>query len=307
MPQLQLYFTTFKYIWEEEINLPYLLSALNSTEYFTLLVKDLCQLYDENEAKALSYWIFEDILLIKRAHLKIIEKEFNLGEELKLNQVKVRLLKGEPLQYILGYAWFKDLVYKVNPSVLIPRPETEELVDWVLSEQHNSNSFLDIGTGSGCIAISLKHALPLKEVTAVDISEEALAVAASNAKQNNCKVNFIIASALSSSGHQTLQNLNAEVWVSNPPYILASEITQMHPNVLEFEPHLALFVNDIDPLLFYKEITDAFIGSNRTHSLYFETSEFYEEALNQWLPSTGLKSHLRKDMQGKTRMLKLMK
>lgn len=280
---------------------------MNSTEYFNSLVNDLCQLYEVNEAKALSYWVFEDVLLIKRTHINLIEKELSLGEELKLNQIKERLLKGEPLQYILGYAWFKDLVFKVNSSVLIPRPETEELVDWVLSEQGHSNSFLDIGTGSGCIAISIKHALPTKEVMAVDISEEALAVAASNAKQNNCKVNFSIASALGLTGHHTLQNLNAEVWVSNPPYILEAEKSQMHPNVLEFEPHLALFVEDEDPLLFYKEITKAFLGSTRTHSLYFETSEFYEEALNQWLPTTGLKNHLRKDMHGKVRMLKLMK
>ena len=271
------------------------------------MVEDLRKVYESDESRAIAYWIFEDVLLIKRAHIKLIEKELSLGEELKLNQIKERLLKGEPLQYILGYAWFKDLVFKVNSSVLIPRPETEELVDWVLSEQYEANSFLDIGTGSGCIAISLKHALPTKEVMAVDISEEALSMAASNAKQNNCKVNFIAASALGLTGHQTLQNLNAEVWVSNPPYILEAEKSQMHPNVLEFEPHLALFVEDEDPLLFYKEITKAFLGSTRTHSLYFETSEFYEEALNLWLPTTGLKNHLRKDMQGKVRMLKLMK
>ena len=280
---------------------------MNSTEYFNALVNDLCQLYDENEAKALSYWIFEDILLIKRAHLKIIEKELDLGEELKLNQVKARLLKGEPLQYILGYAWFKDLVLKVNGQVLIPRPETEELVDWILSEQAEAGSFLDIGTGSGCIAIALKRGFPAGKFVAIDVSEGALEVATENAKQNHCLIQFEKVSALTSEGQMALQSYEAEVWVSNPPYILAAEMPQMHPNVLEFEPHLALFVNDTDPLLFYKEITNAFLGSNRTHSLYFETSEFYEEALNQWLPSTGLKSHLRKDMQGKTRMLKLMK
>ncbi len=280
---------------------------MKSTEYFNALVNDLCQLYDENEAKALSYWIFEDILLIKRAHLKIIEKDLDLGEELKLNQVKARLLKGEPLQYILGYAWFKDLVLKVNSRVLIPRPETEELVNWILAEQTEANSFLDIGTGSGCIAIALKKTLPKSEVVAIDVSESALEIAAENAKQNHCLIQFAQVSALTTEGQLTLQSYEAEVWVSNPPYILAVEMPLMHPNVLEFEPHLALFVADEDPLLFYKEITRAFIGSNRTHSLYFETSEFYEEALNQWLPSTGLKSHLRKDMQGKTRMLKLMK
>jgi release factor glutamine methyltransferase len=211
------------------------------------------------------------------------------------------------LQYILGYAWFKDLVLKVNSQVLIPRPETEELVDWILSEQAEAGSFLDIGTGSGCIAVALKKALPKSELMAIDVSEGALEVARENAKQNNCQIQFTQVSALSAEGQLALQSLEAEVWVSNPPYILATEMPQMHPNVLEFEPHLALFVNDTDPLLFYKEITKAFLGSNRTHSLYFETSEFYEEALNQWLPSTGLKSHLRKDMQGKTRMLKLMK
>ena len=271
------------------------------------MVQDLKKVYDEDESRAIAYWLYEDVLLIKRAHIKLIEKELSFGEELKLNQIKERLLKGEPLQYIFGYAWFKELVFKVSPDVLIPRPETEELVDWVLQEQPNASAILDIGTGSGCIAITLKVALPHCQVTAMDISEKALEMAMINAKQLQASIKLLHASALNLEGQKEMQAQSAEVWVSNPPYILDSEKQQMHANVLAFEPHLALFVQDSDPLQFYKAITDAFIGSTQTHSLYFETSEFYEENLLEWLPTTGLKYHLRKDMQGKLRMLKLMK
>jgi release factor glutamine methyltransferase len=280
---------------------------LNSTEYFNSLVQDLTKVYDQDESRALAYWVFEDVLLIKRAHIKLIEKELSFGEELKLNQIKERLLKGEPLQYIFGYAWFKDLVFKVSPDVLIPRPETEELVDWLVQEQSQLGSILDIGAGSGCIAIAVKVALPHCQVTAMDISDKALEMVSINAKQQRVPIGILHASALTKEGQSAMQAQAAEVWVSNPPYILDSEKQQMHQNVLAFEPHLALFVHDTDPLQFYKAITDAFIGSTQTHSLYFETSEFYEENLLEWLPTTGLKYHLRKDMHGKLRMLKLMK
>ncbi|MBU3663709.1 MAG: peptide chain release factor N(5)-glutamine methyltransferase [Bacteroidetes bacterium] len=280
---------------------------MNTLTYFQNLCKDLEGLYPEEEAKAIAYWIFEDVLLIKRAHLKLIEKELDLGEELKLEQIKNRLLKGEPIQYILGYAWFRDLVFKVNSAVLIPRPETEELVAWVLEEQATQDSFLDIGTGSGCIAVSLKNVFKQATVFALDVSPEALEVANENAKQNVCKIQFLLGSILEKETQLNVQLLNAKVWVSNPPYIAEEEKASMHKNVLDFEPHLALFVGAADPLLFYKTITQAFLGSTQTHTLYFELSEFYTEALENWLPQTQLKYRLKKDAQGKTRMLKLEK
>jgi len=284
-----------------------LANTLTTLTYFQQLSTALLGLYPEEEAKAIAYWIFEDVLLIKRAHIKLIEKELDLGEELKLEQIKNRLLKGEPIQYILGYAWFRDLVFKVNNDVLIPRPETEELVSWVLEEQATQESFLDIGTGSGCIAVSIKNALKQATVFALDVSPEALEVAKYNAKQNACKIEFILGSILEKETLLKVQELNAKVWVSNPPYIADEEKASMHKNVLDFEPHLALFVRDIDPLLFYKSITQAFLGSNQTHTLYFELSEFYTQALENWLPQTQLKYRLKKDAQGKPRMLKLEK
>lgn len=280
---------------------------MTTITFFQHLSTALQGLYPEEEAKAIAYWVFEDVLLIKRAHIRLIEKELDLGEELKLEQIKNRLLKGEPIQYILGYAWFRDLVFKVNGNVLIPRPETEELVGWIVEEQATQDSFLDIGTGSGCIAVSIKKEINQANVLALDVSSEALEVAKYNAKQNTCKIEFILGSILEKETQQNMQELNAKVWVSNPPYIAVEEKTSMHKNVLDFEPHLALFVNNPDPLLFYKTITQAFLGSNQTHTLYFELSEFYTEALENWLPQTQLKYRLKKDAQGKPRMLKLEK
>jgi release factor glutamine methyltransferase len=285
---------------------------MDIVKYFDESVLQLQALYPENEAKELMYWLYEDILLIKKAHLHLFSKELSFTEELQLNTLKNRLLTGEPIQYVLGYAYFMDLIIHVNPTVLIPRPETEELVQAVITAYKNwaepkPLAILDICTGSGCIALALKKALAEPSLFALDISEEAIETAQHNATQLKLPIFFKQLSVLDETGINYLQQTEAAIWVSNPPYISEAEKAQMHINVLQHEPHLALFVESQDIILFYRKISQAFCLNPKAQELYFEISEFQVELLTQMAKDLQLKASFKKDLQEKWRILVLKK
>ena len=225
------------------------------------------------------------------------------NEEMLFAEISTRLQAGEPIQYITGTTEFYKNTHFVNPSVLIPRPETEELVDWIISDQQFKPDLkcMDIGTGSGCIINSL--ALNLKgSFTGVDVSESALTVAKRNGDALESNVVFKIVDILKS----VTRGEGFDVIVSNPPYIPFKDKVEMKRNVLDFEPDLALFVPDEDPLLFYKSIIE-FSKRNLSKDgvLYFEIHEGYEDRLKVMIQEKNSRFEFRKDMQGKTRMLKI--
>jgi len=221
------------------------------------IVQSINTIYGEDEAVAISYHLLEDMLGINRAGVLSGSRVISVNEHEKIQRALQRLLTHEPLQYVTGKAHFYGMEFKVNRHVLIPRPETEELVQLILQSpvaNRSSPSILDIGTGSGCIPIALNKNLPAAKVFAIDISTDALTVAKENAAINKVEVSFIEADILSPEIDQKLPQ-QFDVIVSNPPYITYSERHEMLSKVLEHEPHLALFVPDNDPLLFYKAIT----------------------------------------------------
>ena len=216
-----------------------------------------------------------------------------------------RLKKQEPIQYILGYCDFCGLRFKVTPATLIPRPETSELVEWVASEATGSESILDIGTGSGCIAISLAHRLQQSKVTAWDISHDALAVAAENSKANGYNVTFEHVDILA---YQPT-DAQFDIIVSNPPYIKENEKEAMHSNVLDWEPHTALFVPDSDPLLFYRTIAEkGLVLLKPGGRLYFEINRAHGNETMEMLAALGYTGiELRKDFAENDRMIRAVK
>ena len=214
------------------------------------MISELSSVYEMDELNSIFNLLAEDYLKIPRSKI-LLANEIDLNESnqtLFLSALE-RLKTHEPIQYVLGKTTFMDLEFKVNSSVLIPRPETEELVRLILKEDLDGKEILDIGTGSGCIAVSLAKNLPKAKVTALDISIDALEVAKENAKLNNVSIEFINADIFE---FQT--NKKYDIIVSNPPYVIESEKFEMKKNVLGFEPELALFVNDKNPLKYFQEI-----------------------------------------------------
>ena len=231
----------------------------------------------------------------------------SLVEEEKLKLALIELKKERPLQYILGTAYFLDLELEVNAAVLIPRPETEELVHWILSDKDKLNplTILDIGTGSGCIAISLKKTAQLWNVAALDVSEQALDVAHRNASKNEVSIQFHLEDILDKK--QWLIPL--DVIVSNPPYVVPSEKEQMLSNVLDYEPDLALFVPEEDPLLFYKRIIEfAHQNLKPSGALYFEINPIFVDELVTFFKKFTFDSvEVRNDYLNRPRMIKAIK
>ncbi len=232
---------------------------------FTSLRKQLLALYDESEARAITLLLAEDAFGMSRTDVYMgKDRDFSAEQSERLAYLSARLMEGEPVQYVLGKASFCGRMFGVNGSVLIPRPETEELVEWAKNEAEtmannanvNNNQplrILDVGTGSGCIAIMLKLLIPQADVWAMDISPDALAVAQSNAERLGAKVNFLCHD-MEQPLPPTLQPF--DLIVSNPPYIMDKEQTVMRRNVLDYEPHTALFVPDDDPLRFYRALCE---------------------------------------------------
>nr|WP_199156343.1 peptide chain release factor N(5)-glutamine methyltransferase [Pedobacter sp. ASV2] len=269
-------------------------------------ISDLKNVYDLDEAKALFSLSAEHILNLSPIKLRVQQAVSLLYDDYqKLLSILEELKSGKPIQHIIGEAHFYGSVFKVNENVLIPRPETEELVDWIIAEIQKTGiqklDILDIGTGSGCIPISIKKYLPESSITTIDVSAKAIAQAKENAIILEQKINFIEADILTYKSNEKY-----DVIVSNPPYIRILEQRDMHKNVLTFEPHLALFVSDENPLIFYNVIAD-FALSNLTENgqLFFEINEYLGTETIEMLKNKGFNDvELRKDMQGKDRMVK---
>ena len=275
--------------------------------------EELQELYDESEIKALTKNSLMHALKISATGLHTNKKEKLTDRQVQDALVVLKRLKAyEPFQYITGETDFMGYTFKVNKNVLIPRPETEELVEWITGEMKslkfnlkNNCKILDIGTGSGCIAISLKKNVPGSEVTALDISEEALKVASQNAELNNVKIDFIKSDILKAGPE--LSKKTFDVVVSNPPYISSHEKMHLHRNVTDHEPHIALFVEGKDPLLFYEHISylasEFFLKPGGF--LYFEMNELYGPDILEIMQSNGFSDIvIKKDMSGKNRMIR---
>jgi release factor glutamine methyltransferase len=282
---------------------------LTYNQAFYKLKDQLQQLYDATEAAAICHVFMEYVTgLSKMERLDRKEESFTESQQHVFDNKSKELLKGKPIQYITTGAWFRSNKFFVNENVLIPRPETEELVQWITDEvvsQPNSQlQILDIGTGSGCIPISLKSALPEARVTAIDISYEALAVAQINASEINVAVELIKLDFLNPSQHNKLGSY--DVIVSNPPYIPAEEKARLHKNVKDFEPGIALFVPDNDALVFYKAI--ALFGKthlNANGCIYCEMDAAHAEECKKLFEGEGYKNvEIKKDMHGNWRMLR---
>jgi len=276
---------------------------MNSTIQY--IKEELKGLYPNSEVTAFIRLITEHIF--KRDYYKIlISHDFkpDTAADQMIREIVGRLKNFEPIQYILGETVFHGLKINVNPGVLIPRPETEELTEWIVSSfTWDSPAILDIGTGSGCIALSLKHFIPDSKVSGMDYSEAAIQTARLNAKVNQLNVNFFRSDI-------KLWNLtdwqNYDIIVSNPPYVLEKEKREMSDNVLKFEPEDALFVKDKEPLEFYNIIT-RFARSCLTETgwLYFEINESFGRELVKLMSDEGFKNvELKKDINGKERMLR---
>jgi release factor glutamine methyltransferase len=282
-------------------------------EIYDRMTDRLKAVYDQREAASVTGLVLESRLGIRRID-RILRKSESLSapQEAQLQSDLLALLQNKPVQYVLGEAWFDGLLLKVDGHVLIPRPETEELVHWVVDgvktkSKAKSNSrtpaILDIGTGSGCIPIALKKHLPHVNIQALDVSPQALMLAQDNARRIQTDIGFLLLDFLDEATWSTLPGY--DVIISNPPYIPDSEKSGIHARVLGNEPHLALFVPDNDPLLFYKKIA----RFSRTHlcaegALYIEINESSGDSTMQLLKEEGFTQIiLQRDLQGKDRMI----
>lgn len=277
-------------------------------EYRNQFIQALTSMYGEGEAESFFYLILEEKQKLKRIDLalhpdlEISEKEIVVWNSI-LEQLKLEI----PIQYLLGKTSFYGLDFEVNANVLIPRPETEELVDWILESQKSKVEsqkvkILDIGTGSGCIAVSLAKNLPNAEVFAIDVSEKALATAKKNAKLNEVEVAFISQNILET----TDLGQEFDIIVSNPPYVRNLEKEEIKKNVLDNEPHLALFVEDNDALIFYRKIAElAQKNLSDSGQLYFEINQYLGKEMIDLLEEMSFKNiELRKDIYENDRMMR---
>ena len=273
-------------------------------------VSDLSVLYEDREAQNIFYLAFEELFGMNKTDVVLnLAKEADKDQITAMDKLKVQLIDGRPYQYIVGSAWFMNLSFLVNENVLIPRPETEELVQWVMEENDDAElRVLDIGTGSGIIPISLVVSREKWLISACDISQEALAVAMENAEKllPNAWIDFYPEDILNP--RKTYSN-KLDIIVSNPPYVLESDKVSMSKSVVDHEPRLALFVENDDVLLFYRHIaTYASKNLNDGAKLYFEIHESQGEAVVDLLISHGFTNiDLRRDMQGKDRMVRAIK
>ena len=271
----------------------------NILSYFR---EELSAVADEREITSWYYISMEYLLVYNRSDCIINSNQLlNKSQLSKIKQIVAELKTHKPIQYIFGKTEFYGLKIKVNEHTLIPRPETEQLVDWILKE--NFVTALDIGTGSGCIPIALAKNTDAK-VLAIDVSEDALLIAEENAKNNEVEIDFI---------HQDILQTNSlqkvDLIVSNPPYVLESEKEIMQENVLDYEPELALFIEDKNPLIFYKKIASlAFNFLNENGKLFFEINAKFGKETIEMLADIGFVNiELKKDMNDKDRMIKAIK
>jgi len=275
---------------------------------FEHIKTELQGLYPDTEIRSFSYLMIEKLTGFSRSKIVVNKNTlFSDNQRHEIDSFIKKLKIFVPIQYILSETEFYGLMFTVNESVLIPRPETEELVDWIRNENDRSANLniLDIGTGSGCIAIVLKHEFPNAVLDAFDISAKALETARKNAIQNKLEVNFEEVDILKTKGF----NREWDIIVSNPPYIPEQEKSEIQPNVLDHEPHLALFVPDADPLLFYRHI--ALFAQKHLKSkgkLYFEIHRDAGQTCLDLLAGMGFQDvKLRRDISGNDRMVRAVK
>lgn len=284
-------------------------------DFKSVFTKQLSSVYPQSEIDSFFFILIEEILGFKRID-SVLKADFLISSDVlnQLQNITERLLKEEPIQYITGNTEFYGLPFLVNKNTLIPRPETEELVEWIItevSEIHGKNitnfSILDIGTGTGCIPISIKHNLPNAIVSAIDVSLEALKVARKNAKLNTVEINFIEQDILNTDDlNQVLDSKKIDIIVSNPPYVRNLEKAEIKNNVLENEPHLALFVEDNNPLIFYDKIANLAVKHlTKNGLLFFEINQYLGKETVEILNKKGFKNiELKKDFVGNDRMIK---
>ena len=283
-------------------------STKSSKTLFNQLVSEITAVYDENEAKSIVYLLLENTLNLSKTDI-LLDK--NISQSYDFQDVITRLKTHEPIQYIIGETEFYGRKFKVTPATLIPRQETEELIQLIIDNEQLIKSIacklniLDIGTGSGCIAISLACELPNSQVYAYDISEEALKIAKENAERNGANIIFEKVDILEPF---TVHLLPFTVIVSNPPYVMNAEKLQMEKNVLAYEPHLALFVEDSDPLIFYKAIAE-FAAKNLINSglCVVEINQAFGLETAELFWNQGFRYvEVVKDMFGKDRFVKVV-
>lgn len=279
---------------------------------FRQIVDTLVPKVEEREARALAFVVLEDAFGLSHTDIYLgKDTAFSEDDTIRLEKILRRLEQGEPVQYVIGTAQFCNLTFRVTPDTLIPRPETEELVGWVASllPFEAPCSVLDVGTGTGCIAISLAKQFPRAQVTAWDISEGALAVARQNAETNGVTVDFCQKDVLEvvNESAASAPSSDALYIVSNPPYICERERTEMEAHVLDYEPASALFVPDTDPLLFYRAL--ARLGQQlHAAAVLVEINQAYGQETVRMFQSSGYSNvELRRDIYGKDRMIKAVR
>lgn len=263
------------------------------------------KIYEIREAETIAFWLFENVTALKKWEIRNEEKQISPEQYNTILSHLEKLLLHTPIQYVLHEAWFYKRKFYVDDRVLIPRPETEELVEWIIKENKHQPALqiLDIGTGSGCIPISLKKELPQASFTSLDVSDGAIEVAKKNAKSLDAKISFIQQDFLDSDSWKTLPIF--DLIVSNPPYIPFADKEILDKNVVNFEPSVALFVPDQNPFIFYEKIA-AFAVSHlsRKGTIYVEVHEDYAKNVQIIFESKGFQTQTRKDLYGKERMIK---
>lgn len=287
---------------------------MTTQEAYNDFLHKLEKLYEKREAAAISDWLFENVTGLKKTE-RLIHKNVKLNAQagMQIESHLRELLQHKPVQYVLHEAWFYKMKFFVNEEVLIPRPETEELVSWIAEDirrtmydvRCNELQILDIGTGSGCIAISLKKELENAQITAIDISEEALAVAKKNAEALQTPIDFLKIDFLDESLWNSLNMY--DVIVSNPPYIPETEKEKLAKNVTAFEPGIALFVQKNEPFIFYEKIAKF----TRSHliaggNIFVEIHEDYSAEVEQIFKRYNFKAEIKEDIYGNKRMIKAM-
>jgi release factor glutamine methyltransferase len=272
-----------------------------------LLIASLTGLYDEREASGICSLVMEQLTALPKS-LRLLHKSDQLtpGQEILFNRYKEELLKLRPVQYVLGEAWFGNLPFYVNEQVLIPRPETEELADWLLKDESSARrglTVLDIGTGSGCIAVYLKKKRLDFRVMALDISEPALEIAKRNGDKHHTEIEFILCDIRDSEVWAKLPD--TDLMISNPPYIPEKQKNSLDRHVRDFEPAIALFAPDEDPIFFYKLIGKfATVKLKSGGALFLEIHHDYAKEIMDWYIKNDFLLELRKDFSGNNRMIK---
>jgi len=283
------------------------------------IIKAIGHLYEQGESINIAELLLENITRLPTSERIVKRKDtLPISQKESVYSSILRLREHEPVQYIINEAWFAGMRFYVDRNVLIPRPETEELVEWIVSDYKSTRGdhplktsksqipnlkFLDVGTGSGCIAIALKNKLPGVEMWACDLSDEALTVARVNADALQATVDFLPINFLDPDQRRQLPSI--DVIVSNPPYIPQNEKIELKKNVVDYEPTAALFVPDNDPLIFYKAIAEfGYEKLNKGGAVYVEIHEHLGEQTKNLFLSCGYTAQVKKDLQGKDRMVK---